>query len=88
MAGDTHLGLRPGSQEVIHGAWIVKTDAHGEILWQHTFGGGEYEQAFVSSAALLPEGGYIFVGSVTRYGEASSYMLWLKTDSEGNVPAT
>jgi DNA-binding beta-propeller fold protein YncE len=85
MTGDTHLGVRPGTQEVIHGALLVKTDADGEILWRRTFGEGEYRQAYVGSATLLPEGGYIFVGSVTRYDETSSDMLWLKTDGEGNV---
>lgn len=85
MAGDTHLGKLPRTGQDIHGAWMVKTDKEGEILWQHVFGQGEVEQASVGSCALLPDGGYVFAGSVTRYGEASSDMLWLKTDSQGNV---
>jgi hypothetical protein len=85
IAGDTHLGVRPGTQEFVHGALMVKTNADGEILWQRIFGEAEYEQAFVGSAVLLPEGGYIFVGSVTPYGETSSDMLWLKTDGQGNI---
>jgi hypothetical protein len=88
MAGDTHVGVKSGTQEALHAALMVKTDADGEILWQRTFGGGEFEQVSVGSVALLPDGGYLLVGAVTRVGERSSDMLWLKTDAEGNILAT
>jgi len=78
MAGDTHLGKVPGTGQDIHGAWMVKTDTDGEILWQHVFGKGDYEQARFRSAALLPDGGYIFVGDVTHPGETYSDILWLR----------
>ena len=82
MVGDTHLGKVPGSGKDIHGGLMIKTDADGEILWQRIFGEGEYEQVSFNSAALLPTGGYVFVGKVTRYGERYSDMLWLKTRHE------
>jgi pimeloyl-ACP methyl ester carboxylesterase/dipeptidyl aminopeptidase/acylaminoacyl peptidase len=79
MAGDTHLGQVPGTGEDIHGAWMIKTDTDGEILWQHVFGEGEYEQAHFNSAALVPDGGYIFVGDVTPLGKTYSDMVWVRT---------
>lgn len=80
MVGDTHLEITP----VVHGALVVKTDSDGEIVWQRVFGEGEYEQAHFNSAALLPGGGYIFVGDITGYGESFSDIWWVKTDNEGN----
>ena len=78
MAGDTHLGKVPGTSKDRHGAWMVKTDTNGEILWQYVFGEGDYDQARFSSAALIPGGGYIFVGNVTHLGETYSDILWVR----------
>ena len=78
MAGDTHVGIVSGTGEDVHGAWMVKTDTEGEIIWQQVFGEGQYGQARFRSAAPIPGGGYIFVGDVVRKGEFYSYMLWMK----------
>jgi TolB protein len=78
MVGDTHVGKVPGTGSDAHAGWIVKTDTEGEILWQRIFGEGLYEQVSFRAAALLPRGGYVFVGRVTAYGEAYSDMLWYK----------
>jgi Tol biopolymer transport system component len=78
LAGDTHLGKVPGTGEDSHGAWMIKTDTDGEILWQHVFGEGEYEQARFRSAALMPDGGYLFVGDVTQYGKTYADMVWMR----------
>ena len=85
MAGDTHLGQVPGTGEDTHGAWMVKTDTDGEILWQHVFGQGEYEQAHFYSAAPRPAGGYLFAGEVTRNGGTYSDLMWMAIPS---APAT
>jgi len=78
MSGDTHLGKVPATGEDIHGGLVIKTDADGEILWQNIFGGGQYQQVSFGSAAVLPNGEYIFVGRVTRGGEKYGDMLRLK----------
>jgi WD40 repeat protein len=87
MTGDTHLGKVSSTREDIHGGLIIKTDMDGEILWQRVFGEGQYEQVSFNSAALLPDGGYVFVGYVTPYGEEYSDMLWLKLTNAGEVIA-
>jgi Tol biopolymer transport system component len=78
MAGDTHMGKVPDTGEDIHGAWMVKTDANGEILWEQVIGEGEYEQAHFRSAALIPGGGYIYVGDVTHIGKTFSDIFWMR----------
>ena len=67
------LGGRTGAS-----ALILKTGAEGHVLWQRTFGAGEYTDAFVGPFVLLPDGEYVFVGGVTRHGENNPDMLWLK----------
>jgi TolB protein len=81
MVGDTHLGVAPGTGKDIHGAWMVKTDTDGEIIWQWVFGEGHYQQARFRSVAPLPDGGYIFVGDVVRNGEFYSDILWMKINA-------
>lgn len=78
--GDTHLGNVPGKNEDMHGAWMVKTDMDGEILWQHLFGKGGYEQAHFYGASKFPDGEYVLVGDVTISGEDYSDILWMKLD--------
>jgi Tol biopolymer transport system component len=87
MAGDTHLGKVPSTREDIHGGLMIKTDKDGEILWQRVFGEGQYEQVSFSSAAVLPEGGYVFVGYATPYDKEYSDMLWLKLADDEEVIA-
>jgi hypothetical protein len=88
MAGDTHLGEAQQAvsySNIIHGGWIAKTDRDGELIWQHTFGGEDYNFVSFNSAALLPGGGHLFVGQAARSGERYTDMIWLKTDTEGNL---
>jgi Tol biopolymer transport system component len=78
MAGDTHLGKAPRTGEDIHGGLMIKTDADGEILWQHVFEMDEYEQVSFNSTGILPDGGYVFVVLAIPSGEKYWDMLWLK----------
>jgi WD40 repeat protein len=64
---------------------VIKTDSDGEIVWQHEFDVAEFETASFSSAAVLPDGGYVFVGQVTRSGEKYWDMLWLTLAPEEPV---
>ena len=80
--GDTHLGRVPGSYEDIHGAWVVKTDPQGEILWQYIFGRGGYDQAHLYAASMFPDGGYVLVGDVTGSDEKYSDILWMRLEGE------
>ncbi len=59
---------------------ILKTDRNGELLWQQVVSTPEYTSMMFSSAAVLPEGGYLFVGRATPASAAHSDMLWMKTE--------
>jgi len=79
MVGDTHVGRVPETGEDIHAGLMIKTDPDGEILWQRTFGEGDYDQVSFNSAAVLPGGGYIAAGRVTPLDGEYSDILWLTT---------
>jgi hypothetical protein len=84
MAGDTLLDKNPTIiSDDIRDGLIIKTDPDGEVLWQHVISRDEYQTIHFSSAVVLPDGGYIFVGDVIRSGEKYSDMLWLKLTPDG-----
>jgi hypothetical protein len=85
MAGDTHLGKVPGTGEDRHGGLMVKTDSDGEIIWERIYTEEAYEQVRFNTVVSSPDGGYIFAGDVTPYGDLYSDFLVIFTDHEGNI---
>ena len=63
-------------------ARLVKTDANGNIQWQRTIGGNEFDEAH--SAIPTSDGGYIIAGRTYSFYGSGIDDLWLvKTDAEG-----
>jgi hypothetical protein len=72
--------------------WIVKTDQNGNIQWQKTIGGNDWDALF--DIQQTSDGGYILGGSSTSgisgekteicYNYESDYWI-IKTDSLGNI---
>lgn len=69
--------------------WIVKLSADGDIDWQKTLGGSNYDEAF--SAKETTDGGYIITGNsysnngdVTANHGSSDYWV-VKLDSDRNL---
>lgn len=61
--------------------WIIKLDSSGDIVWQKTTGGTQYECAY--SICLAGDGGVVVAGG--GYVGAGGYDVWVvKLDSSGN----
>ena len=69
--------------------WVVKLDKDGNIIWQKTYGGSDYDKA--NDIAVTPDGGYIVAGGTySNDGDVSENQggedLWVvKLDKDGNI---
>ncbi|MCF8351354.1 MAG: T9SS type A sorting domain-containing protein [Bacteroidales bacterium] len=61
--------------------WLIKTDAGGNLLWDHTFGGPDYDAAF--SVRQTSDSGFLLVGT-TEMPESLEDIRLVKTDRNGN----
>jgi parallel beta-helix repeat protein len=65
-------------------AWLVKTDASGNMEWNHTYGGPMSELA--ASLIETSDGGYALAGETGSFS-AGHIDAWLvKTDEQGKLP--
>jgi predicted secreted protein len=77
MAGVTNSFGASGTD-----AWLVKTDATGNTLWNKTYGGSGSDGA--ESMIQTSDGGYATIGYTRSFGGIFKAYL-VKTDSSGNM---
>jgi hypothetical protein len=68
-----------GGYEVL----LVKTDSAGNVLWENTFGGVDWD--FGISVVELPDKSIVIAGHTHSFGNGGTDIYLLKTDSEGNL---
>lgn len=72
--------MRPTSRDC--DLWFLKFDSQGNLLWQRTYGGREFDIG--QSVVQTRDGGYLLAGSTDSYG-VGLYDAWLvRTDSLGD----
>ncbi len=65
-------------------AWLLKTNANGELQWSQTYGGPLWDQ--VESIVQAKDGGYILAGTLNIGELPSPSEFWVaKTDSAGII---
>ena len=66
-----------------HDVWLLKLDENGDIVWQNTYGGSEYEYGwFVQQTS---DGGYIVAGDTSSSGAGASDAWIMKLNSNGGI---
>ena len=64
-------------------AFLIKTDANGNIQWAKTFGGTNLDSA--SSVQQTLDGGYIVTGYTRSFGVGDYDVFLMKTYANGNI---
>jgi hypothetical protein len=62
--------------------WLVKTDLNGNVEWNKTYGGADYDGAY--SVQQTTDGGYILAGASGSFSEFCDIYV-VKTDAYGNI---
>jgi hypothetical protein len=67
-----------------HDCWLVKTDSAGNMEWNKTYGGAQYDGAY--SVIVTSDGGFILAGYKDLQSNFVGANFWLiKTDAYGNM---
>jgi hypothetical protein len=63
--------------------WVLKLDKNGSIVWQKTYGGGDWDIGFATEPTS--DGGYIVAGSTESFGAGDEDVWVLKLNAQGGI---
>ena len=63
--------------------WFVKTDSYGNMEWNQTYGGPDYDCA--NALIETSDGGYAIAGGTLSFGAGETDFWLVKTDAQGNM---
>jgi FlaG/FlaF family flagellin (archaellin) len=63
--------------------WLIKTNLHGSMLWNETYGGTDVDVA--QSLVATPDGGYAITGYTYSFGAGRTDCWLVKTDASGSM---
>lgn len=66
-----------------YNVYLIKTNANGDVLWEKTFGGNDYD--YGGSAQQTTDGGYVIVGNTRSIGAGLFDVYLIKTNSNGDT---
>lgn len=66
--------------------FLVKTDKAGNLIWQKTIGGADWD--FANSMNATTDGGFIIAGTTYSYGHGNADGYVIKTDANGDTTWT
>lgn len=69
----------------LNSMWLVKTDAHGGMQWNQTYGGLYYSEEALALVQTI-DGGYALAGYTGSFGAGMEDFWLVKTDEFGVIP--
>ena len=78
IVGYTNITSEAGRPD----AYLIKTDKNGNLIWERTYGGLEYDDG--QSVVESSDGGYIVAGGTSSFGQYNDDYIF-KTDINGNL---
>ncbi len=64
-------------------AYLIKLDKNGDLEWETTFGGSDWD--FANALILMPDSGFTLIGETFSFGVGNGDVYLIRTDKHGNV---